>query len=201
MSNPCASPLRFDDPFAQPGWNGWTPDPTRSYRFQPQEAAGLTGAEVSDLKLKWAFAIPGAASAAWAQPTVVGGALFLGSDNNFVYALDAKTGCVHWSFEAPGQVRTAVSIGEVTEVPGVRYAAMFGDYMGYVTAVNAETGEKLWTMRPDDHPGRQDDRAADARPVAGRSSVCRCSVLGGDSRDGDRIRVLQVPGQRRRGRR
>ena len=152
MSNPCASPLRLDDPFAQPGWNGWAPDPTLSYRFQPQEAAGLTGAQVSELKLKWAFAIPGAASAAWAQPAIVGGALFLGSDNNFVYALDAKTGCVHWSFEAPGQVRTAVSIGEVTEVPGVRYAAMFGDYMGYVTAVNAETGEKLWTMRPDDHP-------------------------------------------------
>ena len=152
MSNPCASPLRFEDPFAQPGWNGWAPDPTRSYRFQPEAAAGLTGAQVADLKLKWAFAFPGAASAAWAQPTVVGGALFIGSDNNFVYALDAKTGCVHWSFEAPGQVRTAISIGEITDVPGVRYAAMFGDYMGYVSAVNAETGEKLWTMRPDDHP-------------------------------------------------
>ncbi len=151
MSNPCPSPLRLEDPFAQPGWNGWSPDPTRSYRFQPPEAAGLTGAQLADLKLKWAFAFPGAASAAWAQPTVVGGALFIGSDNNFVYALDAKTGCVHWSFEAPGQVRTAVSIGPV-EVPGVRYAAMFGDYMGYVSAVNAETGEKLWSMRPDDHP-------------------------------------------------
>ena len=152
MSNPCASPLRLDDPFSKPAWNGWAPDPTRSYRFQPQAAAGFTGAQASNLKLKWAFAFPGAASAAWAQPTVVDGALFIGSDNNFVYALDAKTGCVHWSFEAPGQVRTAISIGEVTEVPGVRYAAMFGDYMGYVSAVDAETGEKLWTMRPDDHP-------------------------------------------------
>ena len=152
MSNPCTSPLRLDDPFSKPAWNGWAPDPTRSYRFQPQAAAGFTGAQASNLKLKWAFAFPGAASAAWAQPTVVDGALFIGSDNNFVYALDAKTGCVHWSFEAPGQVRTAISIGEVTEVPGVRYAAMFGDYMGYVSAVDAETGEKLWTMRPDDHP-------------------------------------------------
>ena len=152
MSNQCRGPLTLNDPFEKPRWNGWTPDPTKSYRFQPQEAGGLTGAQVRDLELKWAFAMPGATSAAWAQPTIVGGALFIGSDNNFVYALDAKTGCVHWSFEAPGQVRTAVSIGEVTTVAGVRYAAMFGDYMGYVTAVNAETGEELWSMRPDDHP-------------------------------------------------
>ena len=152
MSNPCAGPLSLDDPFERPHWNGWAPDPTRSHRFQDNAAAGLTGAQVPDLKLKWAFALPGAASAAWAQPTIVGDALFIGSDNNFVYALDAKSGCVHWSYEAPGQVRTAVSIGALSDVPGVRYAAAFGDYMGYVTAVNAETGEQLWSVRPDDHP-------------------------------------------------
>ena len=151
MSNPCGSALRLEDPFSRSRWNGWTPDATKSHRFQSQEAGGLTGAQAGELKLKWAFGIPGAASASWAQPTIVGGALFIGSDNNFVYALDAKSGCVHWSYEARGQVRTAVSIGEVTKT-GVRYAAMFGDYMGYVTAVNAETGEELWAMLPDDHP-------------------------------------------------
>ncbi len=151
MSNPCTSPLTLHDPFSRPRWNGWTPDPGKSHRFQPAEAGGLTGAQVSQLKLKWAFAIPDAASASWAQPTVVGGALFIGSDNKFVYALDAKTGCVHWSYEARGQVRTAVSVSEVTDVPEVRYIAMFGDYRGYVTGVNAETGEELWVMRPDEH--------------------------------------------------
>ena len=151
MSNQCRGPLTLDDPFQKPRWNGWSPDPTKSYRFQPEEAGGLTGAQIPQLELKWAFAFPGAASAAWTQPTVVGGALFIGSDNNFVYGLDAKTGCVYWSYEAPGQVRTAVSIGEITEIPGVRYAAYFGDYMGYITAVNAETGEELWSLLPDDH--------------------------------------------------
>ena len=151
MSNQCSGPLTLDDPFGKPRWNGWAPDATKSYRFQPEEAGGLNGAQVSRLKLKWAFAFPGATSAAWAQPAVIGGALFIGSDNSFVYALDAKTGCVYWSYEASGQVRTAVSISEITEIPGVRYAAFFGDYMGYVTAVNAETGEELWSMLPDDH--------------------------------------------------
>ena len=151
MSNQCDGPLTLDDPFEKPRWNGWTPDPTQSYRFQPQQAGGLTGAQVSQLKLKWSFAFPGAASAAWTQPTVVGGALFIGSDNNYVYGIDAETGCVYWSYEAHGQVRTAVSIGEITEIPGVRYAAYFGDYMGYVTAIDAETGEELWTLLPDGH--------------------------------------------------
>jgi len=151
MSNQCSAPLTLDDPFSKARWNGWTPDPTRSYRFQPEEAGGLTGDDLSKLKLKWAFAFPGAASAAWTQPTVVGGTVFIGSDNEHVYGLDAETGCVYWSYQAHGQVRTAVSIGEITEIPGVRYAAYFGDYMGYVTAVNAETGEELWSLLPDDH--------------------------------------------------
>ncbi len=151
MSNQCSAPLTLDKPFSKPSWNGWAPDPTRSYRFQSVEAGGLTAADIPKLKLKWAFAFPGGASAAWTQPTVVDGTVFIGSDNNFVYAIDASTGCVHWSHEANGQVRTAVSIGAITDLPGVRYAAYFGDYMGYVTAVNAETGEELWNLLPDDH--------------------------------------------------
>ena len=91
MSNQCSAPLSLDDPFSKPRWNGWTPDPTQSYRFQPEESGGLTGADLSKLKLKWAFAFPGAASAAWTQPTVVGGVVFIGSDNNYVYGLDAAS--------------------------------------------------------------------------------------------------------------
>ena len=48
-----------------------------------------------------------------AQPAVVGGRVFLGSDNGFVYALDARSGCVHWSFEAGTPVVSAVSVGSV----------------------------------------------------------------------------------------
>lgn len=148
----CESSLVLDGAFGRPHWNGWTPDPTHSHRFQPAEQAGLAADDLAGLTLRWAFAMPGAASASWAQPTVVGGALFIGSDNRYVYALDANTACVHWAVEAPGQVRTAVSIGTVDGVAGVRYAAVFGDYLGYVTAVNAETGTPLWSVQPDDHP-------------------------------------------------
>jgi polyvinyl alcohol dehydrogenase (cytochrome) len=153
MKNMCAAPLVIRDPWKQPRWNGWSADNTNGWKFQPAEAAGITGEQVPKLKLKWAFAFPGAGSASWAQPTVVGGAVFIGSDNDYVYAIDAHTGCVHWSFEAVGQVRTAITIGDARGRPGVRYAAYFGDYRGNVYSVDAETGKQLWTIRADDHPG------------------------------------------------
>ena len=69
-----ADNLTLDDPFDKPAWNGWTPDPTKSHRYQSAADAGITAADIPKLKLKWAFAFPEAASAAWTQPTVVGGA-------------------------------------------------------------------------------------------------------------------------------
>jgi polyvinyl alcohol dehydrogenase (cytochrome) len=153
MSNACSAPLRLDNPMTKPRWNGWNPDQTTSYRFVPPETGKLTGDQIPRLKLKWAVAFPDAASPAQSQPTVVGGALFIGTDNNFVYALDAKSGCMYWSYDAKAQVRGAVSVGEPKGVAGVRFAAYFGDMTGMVHAVNAETGKGLWTLKSDPHPG------------------------------------------------
>jgi polyvinyl alcohol dehydrogenase (cytochrome) len=171
MKNRCDGLLALQNPWTGPRWNGWSPDATTGWRFQPPEAAGFTAEQVPQLKLKWAFAMPGAASAAWAQPTVVGGAVFIGSDNGFVYALDARSGCVHWSYEAKGQVRSAVVIGDVPATAGVRYAAFFGDYRGNVYAVNAETGTELWTRRVDDHEGAKITGAPVVDPAGGRLYV------------------------------
>ena len=63
------------------------------------------------LTLKWAFGFPNGNSA-YGQPVVVGGRVFVGADTGFVYALDAASGCIYWSFRAAAGVRTAVSIGE-----------------------------------------------------------------------------------------
>ena len=150
MPNQCPS-KPFGDPFAGAGWNGWSPDLVNS-RFQPAAAAGLTPDHVPHLTLKWAFGYPGGTSAASDPPTVVGGRLFVGSDAGFVYSLDAATGCVYWSFEAQGGVRTAIPIGPVTGAGTASYAAYFGDVKANVYAVNAETGELLWTQQAETHP-------------------------------------------------
>ena len=93
---------------------------------RPLKDAGLRAAQVPSLQLKWAFGFPNGSSA-YGQPAVAGGRVFVGSDNGFVYSLDAATGCVYWSFEAKAGVRTAISLGTIKTATGTRHAAYFGD--------------------------------------------------------------------------
>ena len=150
-----ASAAAFN-PSAGPSWNGWSPDATNR-RFQA--APGLAAGDVPRLTLKWAFGFPGVSSV-YGQPTVAGGRVFVGVDTGYVYALDAATGCVHWSFLAETGVRNAVNVGPAfamtasgrpTESSG-RYAAYFGDIRANVYAVDAASGELLWKVNVDSHP-------------------------------------------------
>ena len=136
----------FVEPLNEPHWNGWGVDPSQ-HRFQPAEMAGLAANDVPRLKLKWAFGFPGAVRAI-AQPTVVGGRIFIGSQRGTVYSLDAQSGCTYWEYDAGRPVRTAVVIGP--RAGG--WAAYFGDQGGKVHAVDAVTGKELWTSRIEDHP-------------------------------------------------
>lgn len=149
MSNACPSGAKLGNPLTGPHWAGWSPDQTTNARFQPAVAAGLDAAKVPNLKLKWAFGLPGAASLR-SQPVVGGGWLWVGSDNSMVYALDATTGCVHWSFEAERPVISSISIGPMAGSPG-RYTVYFGDFGANVYALDAETGKQLWTTQVGDH--------------------------------------------------
>ena len=203
MPNQCPS-KPFDDPFAGAAWNGWSPDVDNA-RFQPAAAAGLTPDQVPRLTLKWAFGYPGGVAGASGPPTVVGGRVFVGSDTGFVYSLDAASGCVYWSFEAQGYVRTAIPIGPVTGAGTARYAAYFGDVNSNVYAVNAETGELLWTQRaetihpipritgsPRLHEGRLYVPVSAREEVAGRHPWYECctfrgSVVAYDANTGQQI--------------
>ena len=138
------SPLRNDD--AAPRWTGWSPSVVNT-RFQPGDRAGLAPGDLPRLTLQWAFGFPDAASA-WAQPTVFGGRVFVGSQNGTVYALDAQSGCIRWTFSAGGGVRTAITIGW----RGPRSTAYFADTAANAYALDAESGERLWTRKVDDHP-------------------------------------------------
>ncbi len=171
MSNKCPAPLKLENINAKPHWNGWSPDGATNNRFVTAQQAGITAEQIPNLKVKWAFAFPDAASIAWSQPVVVGGAIFMGTDNNYVYALDAKTGCAHWAYNAKAQVRAAVSVQELRNNPNAKYAAYFGDMTGMVHAVNAETGAGLWTMRADDHPGSKITSAVMIDPKDGKVIV------------------------------
>jgi polyvinyl alcohol dehydrogenase (cytochrome) len=143
---------------AAPLWNGWGATIENTH-VQPADQAGLTAAQVPRLHLKWAFGFPDATSA-WAQPTVAGGRLYVGSQNGTVYSLDAASGCVVWTFAAQGGVRASISIGRRLDGRGAgpsglrptAYAAYFSDQKGFVYALDAATGRQLWTRKVDDHP-------------------------------------------------
>jgi polyvinyl alcohol dehydrogenase (cytochrome) len=147
----CAhDPAALGDPLAGSRWIGWGADLANT-RFQPQKAAGISVADIPRLKLKWAFGFPEATQAN-AQPTFAAGRVFVGSQKGAVYALDAATGCAHWSFMAAAGVRSAIGFGPVSRAGASRSVVFFGDTAANVYALDAATGEKLWQARVDDHP-------------------------------------------------
>ena len=147
---PRAANTDLRDPLAGSVWNGWGVDLANT-RFQPAKAAGLSASDVSNLKLKWAFGYPNGVHA-YGQPTIAGGRVYVGSDTSFVYSLDARTGCVYWSYLAQTGVRTAISISALKGPGTARYALYFGDERANVYALNAATGELIWKTLVDDHP-------------------------------------------------
>ena len=134
---------------SMPLWNGWGNDAANT-RFQNAKGAGLSGAEVPKLTLKWAFGFAGTTSSA-GQPTIAGGRVFVGNNNSNFYALDLKTGCTYWTFTADGGVRTAPSVARVMVNGANRHVVMFGDLRANVYGLDAQTGAQLWKIKVDDH--------------------------------------------------
>ncbi len=141
-ANMCASPPPLD--LAAPQWNGWGREGGNS-RFQP--ATTITPGKVGGLRLKWAFSYTG--DLVYGQPTVIGNRVFVTSLTGRVQALDARTGCTIWTYEAGTGTRTAIS---VTKLPDGTPAAFFGGENAVLHAVNADTGKPLWELKVDTHP-------------------------------------------------
>lgn len=148
----CAAPRRGFDLKRPPAKAGWGIS-RENQRFIPAEVAGLKASELPDLELKWAFAFPNAQRAR-SQPTIAMGAVFVGSQNGTVYALDRDTGCVRWTFRASAEVRTPVVIEgwDPGSAPPARPLAYFADLIARVYAVDAITGELVWSAKVDEHP-------------------------------------------------
>jgi len=146
-------------------WNGWGRDLFNT-RYQPEPA--IRAMDVPKLGLKWAFGFQGGSD--FGQPTLVDDRLFVTSSAGRIYALDAKSGCTYWTYDAPTGSRTAISIGELgqskraaiprklkrtlahLDVIKAPSAAFFGDDTGAVYALDAQKGTLLWKSQVDTHP-------------------------------------------------
>jgi polyvinyl alcohol dehydrogenase (cytochrome) len=141
---------RFDTT-RPPGLAGWGMT-LEGTRFVSHDTARLSSTDLPRLAVKWAFAFPGA-SRARSQPTVGAGALYVGSQDGTVYALDFDTGCVRWTFQADSEVRVSPTLepwkaGDSKAKPRL----YFGDFGGNAYALDARTGTLLWKTRVDSHP-------------------------------------------------
>lgn len=146
---PCARPRPLTDPESGPNWNGWG-NGIANTRFQPRERGGLTAADLPRLEVEWAFGFADVVSVR-SQPAVVGGRVFVASENGQVHALDARTGCTDWTYRARAGIGTALSVGPYRERGKRRYAVYFGDRRANAYAVDAESGREVWVRRVDDH--------------------------------------------------
>jgi polyvinyl alcohol dehydrogenase (cytochrome) len=130
---------------ANEAWAGWSPSASNA-RYQTAERAGLAPGQVRRLKLKWALGFPGDVTA-FAASSVVNGTLFVGSASGAVEAVDAKTGCIHWVFQANGPVRGAI----LPVTNGSATSLVLTDLIGWAYSLDAKTGKLIWKKRIDDH--------------------------------------------------
>jgi polyvinyl alcohol dehydrogenase (cytochrome) len=146
----CATTAPLPNELDGPTWNGWGVN-SRNTRYQPPAHARLHAADVPRLQLKWAFGFPGVL-AARTQPAVVGGRLFTASESGEVFALDAKTGCVQWTYRARASVRSSMTVAAYQAAGSTtRFAVYFGDGRANAYALDADTGRELWVRTVDTH--------------------------------------------------
>ena len=109
--------------------------------------AGLTKAQLSNMELAWAIAIPDGATMR-SQPAVVGKTVFWPiADAGSMYALDVSEPmkpCIKWVYKTGGPLRNSAAYGVLADGRGVLAFAGF-DTTLYV--VNAKTGELVWKKK------------------------------------------------------
>jgi len=146
----CKGAARDFERASLPAPYGWGYD---NARFVPANVAGMDAKSAARLELKWALGFPSAIRAR-SQPHIAYGAVYVGSQDGTVYALDLKTGCVRWTYQAAAEVRTAVvPMQPPVSVKGAnRPRVYFGDVIGRMYSLDAFTGQLAWSVKLDDHP-------------------------------------------------
>jgi outer membrane protein assembly factor BamB len=95
----------------------------------------LSKATAPGLAKKWTFT---AGNQVFSSPAIANGVVYVGSDDDKVYALNAATGAKVWSFTTGSQVYSSPAVAN-----GLVYV---GSVDHKVYALNASTGAKVWSF-------------------------------------------------------
>jgi polyvinyl alcohol dehydrogenase (cytochrome) len=105
--------------------------------------SGLRPGDLDNLEVAWVMAFPQVGTMR-GQAAIVGDTMFLPmADNNRLFALDISGSqpCVQWVYDGGRALRTSAGYGEMSNGQKI---VMIGDMGGFVHAVDAKTGRKLW---------------------------------------------------------
>jgi polyvinyl alcohol dehydrogenase (cytochrome) len=144
----CVGPAAHFDLHERPLHTGWGYD---NARFIDTADARVTGEDARRMELAWAFEFPGAIRAR-AQPVIAYGAVYVGSQDGTVYALDLKSGCVRWTFKAGAEVRTGIVPFESGDGAATVRRLVFGDVIARVYLIDALSGRLVWSRKVSEHP-------------------------------------------------
>jgi len=116
------------------------------------ESGGISSGNVGELGPLWQVAVNGPVSS---TPVIAGGVAYVGSYDGSLYAIEIQSGALLWS-RSTGAAMIEPNLQIPLGIPGsaaVSNGVVFvGDSTATVHAVDAMTGESVWTMLVDDQP-------------------------------------------------
>ena len=115
----------------------------------------LNSENIANLKVAWTFDLD-SLEAQECTPITVNGTLYVttASGPRYVYALNAETGVLKWKreFEMPEDIGRYACCGIVNRGPSYADGKLLvGRLDGHLTALDAQTGEEIWTVQVVDY--------------------------------------------------
>ena len=117
------------------------PQTDRSLSRSPSDGTvWLGGVDLEKGGKLWSYKTGGIVAA---PPTVADGRVYVGSDDGLLYALDAKTGELRWTFETDSKILASAACAAAPNGDGSWI--LVGSYDNTMYCVDAATGGKLWS--------------------------------------------------------
>jgi polyvinyl alcohol dehydrogenase (cytochrome) len=211
----CGDDRAVQPPPPNPDWPMYGHDLRHS--FTAVQAA-VDKTNVASLQLAWKVPMPDAVSA---PPSVVSGVVYIGAWDGVMYALDAESGAVRWTFEvdcqnaivpipprclAPGQQepdRTGTDGGLIVGAAAVTGGNIYFGGGRTLYCLDAATGRLIWKRvlcgNPDDASCDQDENDPalifSSAVVTGGSVIVGVSVDGADGYRGGIVAVDAASGE------
>jgi len=119
----------------------------------------ITSANVGQLRPAWVFhtGVGNAKTSFESQPIIVDGTLYISSSHDHVYALDAATGALKWTYnpDLPPLRDMAICCGQTNRGVAVGQGKVYiGQLDATLVALDAQTGTVVWKTAIDDWHNR-----------------------------------------------